>query len=211
MKRPPAHEDNKHSYWTDHSELTDAIATHRSDEDYKDYKAAADRIVKSCPNYVVKIAARLYIEGALRDLDRAGTREIERMAQRAAKVKAAEKRRIDTYRKKLEAEQRAPERRERSESPATVMMRRAMQDLADAFEALEWRNELLASRFTLNDGTSVSWGEATVEQHQERIEMFLANAAANTEGAARHKKAVDDILANNVSRLGEIPGIGVAA
>lgn len=203
------------TYWTEHSDLNDAIATMRTADDYKDYPAAAKRIVDGCTPGVVKLAARLYIENALRDLDRAGAREIERMMHHASKVEKARSLRADEYRSNAIPEsgyqRKAREKREAERRQVEDLMRAAMNELARAFEALEWKEELLASRFTLSDGRSITWGEATEDQHQERIDMFLANAAANTEGAARHQKAIDDLHAHGVSTLREIPGIGVAA
>lgn len=70
---------------------------------------------------------------------------------------------------------------------------------------LELTNELLSSAFALGDGTWVTWGEATAEQHRERRDMFLSNAVANTQGAARHEKALAALEAAHVDTLREIP------
>lgn len=55
---------------------------------------------------------------------------------------------------------------------------------------LELTQELLNTEFALGDGVRVTWGNATVEQHQKRAEMLTGNATANAEAAARHIVAV---------------------
>ena len=55
---------------------------------------------------------------------------------------------------------------------------------------MQWTEELLATEFGLADGTRVTWGSATIDQHNERRDMFMANAQANAEGAARHTAAI---------------------
>ena len=71
---------------------------------------------------------------------------------------------------------------------------------------MEWTAELLASAFTLDDGTRVNWGDATVDQHSQRVEMFRRNAMANAEGAARHLKAVGALRLSGCSTLRELVG-----
>lgn len=81
-----------------------------------------------------------------------------------------------------------------------------LQDTLDKFKAdmrIEWTNELLASEFALGDGTYVTWGAASVEQHEARMKMHSANARAGVEGYARHSKAVDAIKAVNARSLNE--------
>lgn len=76
---------------------------------------------------------------------------------------------------------------------------------------VQWTDELLNSQFNLPDGTSVTWGTATRDQHEARYEMFKTNAMANLEGAARHKKAIDDLNASGVSTLFDLVPMEVAA
>lgn len=66
---------------------------------------------------------------------------------------------------------------------------------------IQWTDELLASEFSLTDGTRVTWGDATVEQHAERAEMFRRNMVTNAEGAARHLKALDELRASGAPTL----------
>lgn len=67
---------------------------------------------------------------------------------------------------------------------------------------MEWTDELLRSDFSLGDGTKVTWGDATREQHEWRAEMHTKNAAAGVEGAARHRAAIrllDESGANSLN------------
>jgi hypothetical protein len=74
---------------------------------------------------------------------------------------------------------------------------------------IEWTAELLGSDFALADGTRVTWGEATVEQHEERAAMFQRNAVANAEGAARHLHALEALKFAGRETLNDL--VGVAA
>ena len=67
----------------------------------------------------------------------------------------------------------------------------------------QWTAELLESGFALGDGTTVTWGEATVEQHQQRIALLTRNAAGNLQTAARHQSAVDEIERSGVACLAQ--------
>jgi hypothetical protein len=69
---------------------------------------------------------------------------------------------------------------------------------------LEVTTELLASTFALGDGTDVTWGEATVEQHRQRIDLLARMAEGTIETAARHQAAIDLIEENGVARLAEV-------
>lgn len=78
-----------------------------------------------------------------------------------------------------------------------------VQEFADTMR-LEITRELLATEFALGDGVRVTWGDATVDQHKQRIELLQANALANTEAAARHMAALRMIAEKGVRCLGEI-------
>lgn len=69
---------------------------------------------------------------------------------------------------------------------------------------IEWTNELLETEFARPDGTRVTWGHASIADHQERAGMFEANAHANLEGAARHLKAIADLQKANAASLSEL-------
>lgn len=66
---------------------------------------------------------------------------------------------------------------------------------------LQWTQDLLDSPFSLADGTQVLWGDATADQHRERLAIFTRNAAANIEGAARHKAALEALSTTGAPTL----------
>lgn len=77
-----------------------------------------------------------------------------------------------------------------------AQLARAMTSILNDYKAelrIEWTADLLASTFSVGDGTFVTWGEATADHHRDRVEMFKANAIANIEGAARHEAALDTL------------------
>jgi hypothetical protein len=101
--------------------------------------------------------------------------------------------------KKL-AEKRREQDRRRQELAEQLMERLHM----------EWNASLLASSFALGDGTQTTWGEATVEQHEQRIRMLEANIRGNGEALQRHEAAVISIMEARVSTLNQRVGLGLA-
>lgn len=69
---------------------------------------------------------------------------------------------------------------------------------------VEWTSELLNTEFALADGSRLTWGNATLEQHESRITMLQANAVANIEALNRHYAAVMAIIENGTRSLSEI-------
>jgi hypothetical protein len=103
------------------------------------------------------------------------------------------------------SERRMQERRERVEAAS-----RRVREAADAAIALvreqaivEWTEELLASEFATGDGTHVTWGEASLEQHEVRAEMHRQNVVGGLEGAARHQQAIALICRSGTKNLNE--------
>lgn len=91
-------------------------------------------------------------------------------------------------------------------------MRETMSSAIQKFQEelrIEWTTELLSSTFTLGDGSTVTWGLASIDQHQERADMFARNALANAEGAARHLEAIAAIGGADGQCLADV--VGVAA
>jgi hypothetical protein len=86
-----------------------------------------------------------------------------------------------------------------------ILKARAYVDEVVAQTRLEVTEELLGSEFALGDGRKVTWREATVEDHEQRVAMLQKNVVANAEAAARHLKAVEMIRENNVRCLGQLP------
>lgn len=60
---------------------------------------------------------------------------------------------------------------------------------------LDITEKLLAKTFALGDGTRVSWGRATVQQHKRRVAMLNRMALGDVETATRHLMAVNRIEA----------------
>jgi hypothetical protein len=87
--------------------------------------------------------------------------------------------------------------------------RRLMDEAVEEWAArirLETTRELLGTLFALGDGIETTWGAATVDQHEQRIEMLTKNAAGLTETAARHQAAVRMIKDAGVSCLADLAG-----
>jgi hypothetical protein len=66
--------------------------------------------------------------------------------------------------------------------------------------------ELLGSTFATGDGTRVSWRDATVAQHEERVGLLTKTIAGTSETAAMHITAVQMIKDAGVETLGQLPG-----
>lgn len=78
--------------------------------------------------------------------------------------------------------------------------RRILDDFLAA-KRVEWNDELLAMSFAVDGtGTTVTWGGASVEQHEARIKMLTRNVSANLEAARRHQAAIVDITATPGAR-----------
>lgn len=69
--------------------------------------------------------------------------------------------------------------------------------------ALE-RKLFLSERFAVGDGRYVTWGEATVADHEARIAMLEALRNGIAESIGRHQRAIEEIAAAGVSCLDEI-------
>lgn len=69
---------------------------------------------------------------------------------------------------------------------------------------IEVTAELLATRFALGDGTRVTWGEATIDQHRQRIDMLTSIASGTVETAARHHAAISMIESASAGCLADL-------
>lgn len=74
---------------------------------------------------------------------------------------------------------------------------------------MEFTNELLNATFSLPDGTEVKWGDATVDQHEARKQMFQDQAQTNLEGAARHDIAIELLRTTGARTLYDYRAQGV--
>lgn len=82
-----------------------------------------------------------------------------------------------------------------------------MRTLIDHIEQrtrIEVTQELLSSVFALGDNVRVTWGEATVAQHEQRITLLLKNAEGNIDTAKRHQAAVEMITEAGVDTLADL-------
>ncbi len=119
--------------------------------------------------------ARRYIEAR----HRAQSRAVSRSREQVSKVS-------------LEAELRMRQK-----------VRIIAEDMAVELRAT-WSREMLAETFLLPDGTLVTWGQATREQHAARA-LYLENLAAGSlQTASIHRRAERDIADAHVSKLEEI-------
>jgi hypothetical protein len=70
--------------------------------------------------------------------------------------------------------------------------------------AVEWTKAILVTEFALRDGTRVTWGDATAEQHRARVSMLHEGIAANAETAARHDAALQALADCGATCLNEV-------
>lgn len=77
-----------------------------------------------------------------------------------------------------------------------VQLLNSIQDATNVFAdglEMDWTHELLESTFALGDGQVVSWGEATIEQHQQRIDMLTSMTKGTLETAGKHQAAINEL------------------
>ncbi|WP_284984318.1 hypothetical protein [Arthrobacter sp. efr-133-TYG-118] len=105
-----------------------------------------------------------------------------------------------------ESERMLAEKESANWSQYHAEMRKVFEDYGAQLR-IEWTKELLDSEFALPDGTRLTWGDATIEHHEQRVVMFTNNAIANAEGAARHQKAINDLREAGRATLREMAGV----
>lgn len=71
------------------------------------------------------------------------------------------------------------------------------------------RDDFIRNRFATGDGRWVSWAEATVEDHEQRLGMLIAQRAGLDRTINLHQRAVEQILEAGVSCLCEVPEFDV--
>lgn len=94
--------------------------------------------------------------------------------------------------------------RERLREQAVQRERERHQAFVDRIKAearMEWTADLLASTFAVGDGTRVSWAEATVQQHEQRIAFLTRHVEGSLDTLKRHEVAVAEILAAHADTL----------
>jgi hypothetical protein len=81
---------------------------------------------------------------------------------------------------------------------------------AETYTRLQVTAELLATTFSLGDGTYTSWGDATVADHQKRIALLTRNAAGNIDTASLHRAAIEMIEESGEMRLRDVTTLEAA-
>ncbi len=66
---------------------------------------------------------------------------------------------------------------------------------------LEITDELLSTQFSLGDGRSVTWGNATIKDHRQRVDILNKNAVGNLQTAAVHIKAIGMLEVSHTKTL----------
>lgn len=180
-------------------------------------RAIAAELVASASPEVVAAMASEYLVGVVAAEQRAATLAAERESERQRRQQHAEwpvgdraPRKGTKARERWERETEVGREFARLDAEAdfrqiqmVAVMQRALERYVEDLK-MQWTAELLDSTFALRDGTVVTWGEATVEQHEDRRQMFLDNAHANMEGAARHEVAVRELRESGAATLREM-------
>jgi hypothetical protein len=184
----------------------DAVATKRPT------RSIAERLVSEAPADLVAEMAVEYLVSVVAREQRAATLEAERDAERRTSAVAHEGLRIprkgtrerelweihDPRGREWAAREAAADARETQMFHGVIKY--ALDRYADDLR-IKWTAELLDSTFTLRDGTAVTWGDASIEQHEARRQMFLDNAHANMEGATRHEVALRELRESGAATL----------
>lgn len=136
----------------------------------------------------------------VKDQQRAEARRVEQAGDRAARNERR------NYLAKVS--------RLRESDPAEYHRRYTIAGAIETFEQeirqevrLEITAELLGTSFALGNGHSVTWGEATVEDHQLRLQMLTANVLGNFETMHLHEQAISLIQKQGVSRLADAQAV----
>lgn len=82
---------------------------------------------------------------------------------------------------------------------------------AEQVDAAESFRRLFKEKFSLGDGEKVSWGEATVEQHEQRIAFLIPMRDGLTGTIRRHEEAVSLIRQHGGTCLADLEAAKVAA
>lgn len=67
--------------------------------------------------------------------------------------------------------------------------------------------KLMDSVFKLSDGSEVTWGEATVDQHLDSAARYRKFAADNEAQAVRHEETAERLRMTGARCLGELYGV----
>lgn len=177
---------------------------------------AAELVANASPALRDAMAVEFLVAAVAREQRAAGLR-VERSATRSrsgqmSELSGAPKRgtrarqaweKTPRGRQWLEEEEAA---RAREDALYHGALKRALDRYAEDLK-VKWTDELLDTTFALRDGTTTTWGEATLEQHRQRKDIFMDNAHANMEGAARHEAAIRELESSGAPTLRELTGV----
>lgn len=177
----------------------------------------AERFVRGLKRSELDALALSMVVHIFQTTARRSARTVESEAQRPSAVPLEKK--LNQYgEEKLEEPKRDPENV--YEREARLKREAASRDRMKKYqEAMEsWRNEirlevtreLLEVEFSLGDGTTATWGSATVEQHQKRADFLEKMAFGTAETAARHLAAIRMLSEAGVQRLELLPEAAAA-
>ena len=174
-------------------------------------REAAREVVASADRETLERLAAEYIVTAIARKHRASSLTIERKS--VAPVPTKKPRRgtrrwnewITLPENAVEAAREAERVHDESiwEARKMAALSRLVGDYTEKLRA-QWTDELLATEFALRDGTFVSWGDATVEQHEERRSMYMEQASLSIDAAARQQAAIDELRASGARCLAEL-------
>lgn len=176
--------------------------------DGQDPRRVAQDLVRGLPEHFLRRIAVQFIVERLRDRGRRMTLLAERRAMREQLMQEMTTIAPPPGRAwRLPTATRTPEQQAELDEigyQCTARMASEIREITDRFVKqmrVEWTAELLDSTFALTDGTLVLWGDATLDQHRERVAIFTRNAAANLEGAARHEAAIQSLEQSGADTL----------
>ena len=92
-------------------------------------------------------------------------------------------------------------------------MWQSMKDAAETFRQhvrQEFAAELLASSFALGDGRAVTWGQATLEDHRQRVDLLRRHVEGNVKTIQLHEHAAAMLRESGAKCLNEYQNVVAA-
>jgi hypothetical protein len=71
-------------------------------------------------------------------------------------------------------------------------------------DALDAFRLLVGQRFKLGDGSEISWGQATIPQHEQRVAVLESMMRGLQDTIARHRAVIEFLRARGASCLDEV-------
>lgn len=186
------------------------------DTDRPTREVARELLAEASPSLVAALAVE-FLVSAVADAQRLVALEVERSASVSRSQQSHEtvgrprkgSKQWDRWVQETEEGREWAQREWEAEARFIQMQNGVIRKALDRYAEdlrVQWTSELLDSTFALRSGAVVTWGDATVEQHVERMDIFLKNAHANMEGAARHEIAIRELRESGAPSLREMVG-----